>query len=179
MHQRGGGARFERRRVEWLGGSDVIAVGPSQAATAAAAAQQRRDPRADPLDHASQTLLVGHLEWHEPELPAAEIAPNHAVEGECVEVDVEVQRAAETLDRGHGANLGKTNAGLEAATQQEAEHRAHEDVPHSPAEIAVEGDLVPQSDRHREHPLPHWNVRQHAIDIDEVRRGRRHPAPAA
>lgn len=92
-------------------------------------------------------------------------------------MDVEVQGAAEALDRGDGAHFGEGDVDGARAATHPSKHGADEEAAHATREVTIERERVAQPDRDGEDPLPDRDAREHAID--EVRRGVGHPAPAA
>ena len=60
--------------------------------------------------------------------------------GERVEVDVEVQRRPEALNRGHGPAAPAPNAAALSSAALERQERADEDAEHGAAKLVVPGD---------------------------------------
>jgi len=94
---------------------------------------------------------------------------------ERVEVDVQVRRRAEALDRGDGATAAVGDAAPPRASPLEGQHRTNEHREHAPAERLVVGERVAQPARRGEHPLPDREAAEHVID--QVCREARHAAP--
>jgi hypothetical protein len=67
--------------------------------------------------------------------PPPASSTEHALHGERVEVDVEVQRRPEALDRGHGPAAPAPDAAARGSTALEAEESANEDPEDSSAEL--------------------------------------------
>lgn len=86
-----------------------------------------------------------------------------AVEGEDVEVEVQVHGAAEALDEGDRAGAGGTLVEMGAADQMGGETAVHDaqDFTQGPS---VGGAQEPQRDGEREHPLAQRQRRQYLID---------------
>ncbi len=110
--------------------------------------------------------------------PSLRIPRVDAVEHERVEVDVQIQRITEALHEGDGAALAacERHAGSRAPPQR-GEDGAHEEAEHRARERAVVGQAVAQGKGQRQHPLPHGDLGQHAVD--EVCGGVGHAAAAA
>lgn len=100
-----------------------------------------------------------------------------AVQHERVEVDVQVEGAAEALHADDGPRAAVRDAvPVAGPTAQGVQHGGDEEGAQIPAQLPVERHREAQRERQREHPLAHGDARQHAIE--KVRRGVRH-APAA
>jgi len=97
------------------------------------------------------------------EAEAGRVLAEHAVEGEGVEVDVEVQPAAEALDDGEGARVAIDHAVLPRLTTVEVQEGPDEDAEDRTAEAVVPGEEVAQTVREAQHPLADGDVGQHAI----------------
>jgi hypothetical protein len=104
-----------------------------------------------------------------------------AVQGEGVEVEVQIERRAElpeTLDEGDGTALLGPEIPLRSRTSSKlCEQGADEGAEHGARDRCVVGTAVPEQIGQCEHPLPNRYPGQHAID--EMRGGVRHATPAA
>jgi hypothetical protein len=93
-----------------------------------------------------------------------------------MQVDVQIERAAEALQDHHRAATAAGDAPLAQATPQEPEHRPHEQPRHRPAAVVVPRQPIPQVVREGQHPLADRHVRQ---DMVHEMRGVFHHASAA
>jgi hypothetical protein len=126
--------------------------------------------RADPTIHErfnGRQHLFG-VERRQPtdpvERPPASFTGEDAVRHERVEVDVQVERAAESLNHHDRAAAATLDAHVAGTIGQDPTDAANHDGSHGPAQGVVPGELVPQSVRHTQHPLPDGNVRQDPVD---------------
>ncbi len=100
-----------------------------------------------------------------------------AVQGEGVEVEVQVQRRPEALDASHRAALIRSHSPSSPnAPAKLCEERAQEGSQHLARELRVVGTAITKGVGKREHPLPDRYLREDAIH--EVRGGIRHASPA-
>jgi hypothetical protein len=79
-----------------------------------------------------------------------------------VDVDVQIERSAESLDDCDGASARLLEAEGARAVPQQAEHGAQEHGGHTPAQVVVPREPVPQPVRQTQHPLPNRHVRKDA-----------------
>ena len=100
----------------------------------------------------------------------------HPVRHERVEVDIQIEGAAEALHDRHGAAPAVGDAVTSGATPQEPEHRTQCDAGHGPTQLVIPRQQVPQPMRQAEDPLSNRHVREDMID--EMRRPLSH-APVA
>jgi len=100
----------------------------------------------------------------------------HAIDREHMDVDVQVQRASESLDDGHSTAATIDDAIPTRATSDDAEHGAHVHGDDRATQIVIPRQHVPQPVRQTQHPLSHRHVGEHMIH--QVRRAFGH-APAA
>lgn len=101
----------------------------------------------------------------------------HAIGDEDVEVDVEVQRAAESLDRGDCSTSSAWQAALLREALEMAEDGSQHNREDSFAEVIVPGEPKPERDGQGEHPLANRNTGQDALPPPQ--RPLRHPSPSA
>ncbi|EKK97637.1 hypothetical protein VCHC61A2_3617 [Vibrio cholerae HC-61A2] len=87
----------------------------------------------------------------------------HAVEPQHVEVDVQVQRAAETLDQRHRAALGAGAVDAGLIGQPAGDHALH-DAQHRANGFWLAGEQETQGVRKAQHPLPHRPRAEHLLD---------------
>jgi hypothetical protein len=87
-----------------------------------------------------------------------------AVEHERVEVDVQIEPAAEALNDGQGARVAVTESALRGLAPVVVEHGPREDTEHRPAQLVVPRQQVAQPIREAQDPLPHV-----ADEIGELR----------
>ena len=83
---------------------------------------------------------------------------------------------AKSLDDGHRAAATVHDAGLSGHVAQEPEDRTHVHPNDSAAQVVIPGQLVAQTRRHTQDPLPHGHRGEHTVD--QVRGAFRHAAPA-
>ena len=101
----------------------------------------------------------------------------HALQQARVIVNVELEAAAKTLDRGDCAAPAITDPASAPASALEAEERAGIDREHGATEGVIPRQAIAERMRERAHPLPHRDVRQDVVD--EFRgTGCHSPAPA-
>lgn len=79
-------------------------------------------------------------------------------------MDVQIERAPESLDHGHraAAPIGDTVAAR--ACTQGAEHRAEEHGDDRPTQAVIPRQLVPQAVGQTQHPLSYGDVGEHMIE---------------
>ena len=127
-------------------------------------------------EHTRHLVRVGWRQGQEAETPSLSFYVD-AVQRQGVEVEVQVECRAETLDEGGGATLLRASTPLSSRTSaQLGEQRTKEGAEHSTRESCVVGAAVAERIGEREHPLPDRDRGQHAID--EVSGGVRHAASA-
>ena len=107
---------------------------------------------------------------------AGRVLAEHPVESEGVEVDVQVEPAAEALDHGEGAGVAVTHAALARLAIVQVQEGSDEDPEDGAAEAVVPRQQVAQAVGEAQHPLADGNVGQHAIH--EVGGALRHAAAA-
>jgi hypothetical protein len=100
-----------------------------------------------------------------------------AVGHERVEVHVQVERAPESLNDHDRAAAATLDAHVAGTIDQDPTDAPNHDAGDGPAQVMVPRELVPQSVRHTQHPLPDRDVRQDPVH--EVRCPLGHPAPPA
>ncbi len=101
----------------------------------------------------------------------------HAVEPQHVEVDVEIQRAAEALDQGHHAALRRIPRHAGLIGKPTGDHTMH-DAQHRADRLRLAGEQEAQRVRKTQHPLPHRPRAKHLLH--QVPRALGHaPRPAA
>ena len=98
------------------------------------------------------------------------------VEHERVEVEVEIERAPETLRHDHGTGTSARDPRTSSPRGMPPEQRAHEDAPHGRAERRVVGERKAHRVGERQHPLADRHGGQNVVG--EVH-GRLRRAPAA
>ena len=95
-----------------------------------------------------------------------------------MDVDIQIQRTAETLHDGHDPAASVRLPGRAGRVPEEAEDRPDADPDDRAAQVVVPREPVPQPMRQRQHPLPHRHPREDVVH--HVRSAFRHaPPPAA
>ncbi|MBY0276732.1 hypothetical protein K2Z84_15430, partial [Candidatus Binatia bacterium] len=94
---------------------------------------------------------------------ARAVAGEDALNDERVEVDVQVRRRPEALDRGDGPTAAVGGTATPRATSLEGQHRTDEHSEHAPAEPLVVRERVAQPVRRGEHPLPYGKAAKHVV----------------
>jgi hypothetical protein len=87
----------------------------------------------------------------------------YPVEDEGMEVDVEVEPAAEALDDGERASVAIRDAVLAGLAAIEVQERPDKDTEDGAAEAVVPGEQIAQPVGQAEDPLPHGDAGQHAV----------------
>jgi len=87
----------------------------------------------------------------------------HAVEPQHVEVNIQVQRAAEALDQGHRTALGAGAVDAGLIGQPAGDHALH-DAQHRANGFWLAGEQETQGVRKAQHPLPHRPRAEHLLD---------------
>jgi len=102
-----------------------------------------------------------------------------AVEDQRMEMDVQVECSAESLDEGDRTAGGGSGCGSRRTTSsaQRGEDGAHEHAQDICGQLSVVGQAIAQTEGQREDPLAYGNSRQHAVH--EMRRRVGHVATAA
>ena len=101
----------------------------------------------------------------------------HAVEPQHVEVNIQVQRAAEALDQGHHAALRRIPRHAGLIGKPTGDHTMH-DAQHRADRLRLAGEQEAQRVRKTQHPLPHRPRAKHLLH--QVPRALGHaPRPAA
>ena len=83
---------------------------------------------------------------HGMKVDPASVRSEHAIQHERVEVDVEIEGAAEALNDRHGAALAVGDAVTSCATPQEPEHCAQRNPGHGPTQLVIPGEQVSAAD---------------------------------
>lgn len=102
----------------------------------AAALDQARDPPRDGEQEGLHFILARLRIRHEAEASVT-VVDEHALHCQGVEVDVQIERRAEALDRGHRAAAPTPDAATSGSEPLEAEQGADEDGEHRAAELVV------------------------------------------
>ena len=118
------------------------------------------------------------------------IRREHAVQYECVDMEIEIEGSPEPLNHRHRAATPVRFAAVARASAQQAEHGADEHGDDRATQVVVPRQLVTKPVRQTEHPLhpsaaaapgtpalPHRNVGEHVIE--QVGGSLGHPAAAA
>ena len=132
-----------------------------------------------PIDGSEQPvhLLIGR--WHrlvDQQAPA--VLDRDAVEHERMDVDIQIQGSAETLNDRYGPAASTGHVGLAGSAPKRPEHRPHEDTRNGAAQCVVPRQYLPKAMRQTQDPLPYRHDRKHVID--QMGRALRHtPAAAA
>ena len=87
----------------------------------------------------------------------------HAVQHECVDVEVKIEAPPEPLDHGHGAPATIGHIVQARSAPQPAEHGTHIDSDDGAAQVVVPRQLVTQAVGQAQHPLPDWNIGKHVV----------------
>lgn len=88
------------------------------------------------------------------ELNAVPVVREHAVQHQHVQVDVEIERAAEALQDRHGAAAAVGDAVTACTAPEQSEHRPHGHAAHGPTQVVIPREQVPQPMWQAQHPLP-------------------------
>jgi hypothetical protein len=104
----------------------------------------------DPWFHGGQDL--GHVQSGETRhgvkhQGSCAVLGEDAVQYECVDVDIQIERSAETLDDGHGAPATVNPLIQERATAQPAQHRTHVDGDDRATQVVIPRQPVAQAVR--------------------------------
>ena len=99
------------------------------------------------------------------EVPGSSLAED-TVEHERVEVDVQLQAAAEALDHGHGAGLALRDAVRPHGARVAGEQPAGIHAQHGAAQGVIPRQSVAQAIRQRQDPLAHRDLWQAAQRLD-------------
>ncbi|MFZ1058261.1 MAG: hypothetical protein WAP47_03600 [Candidatus Rokuibacteriota bacterium] len=94
---------------------------------------------------------------------AGRVLAEHPVEGEGVEVDVQVEPAPEALDDGEGAGVAVTDARSVGLAVVEVQESPDEDAEDGAAEAVVPGEQVAQAVGEAQDPLADGDAGQHTI----------------
>ena len=94
---------------------------------------------------------------------ARRLLAEHPVEGEGVEVDVQVEPAPEALDDGEGARVAIVHSVLPPLMTVEVQEGPDEDAEDGAAEAVVPGEQVAQAVGEAQHPLADGDAGQHTI----------------
>jgi hypothetical protein len=140
----------------------------------APAREHLHQPGDDGLQQRMQFVVGGCLRLDEGRR-AIGTAAVHPIQHQAVQVDVEVAGRSEALDQRDGAALSLV--GGELGVQQVARDHTLHHLQHWRDELRLRGQQHPQRDRERQHPLPHWHVRDDVVD--QMRRRLRHAPGAA
>ena len=97
------------------------------------------------------------------EVPGSSLAED-TVEHERVEVDVQLQAAAEALDHGHGAGLALRDAVRPHGARVAGEQPAGIHAQHGAAQGVIPRQSVAQAIRQCQDPLAHRDLWQHLVD---------------
>ena len=84
-----------------------------------------------------------------------------AVQYERLEVNIQLEPAAEALNRCHRAGPAVLDAVRTRGAGVEGEQRTEIHAQHRAAQGVIPGQAVAQTIRQRQHPLAHWHRRQH------------------
>jgi hypothetical protein len=100
-----------------------------------------------------------------------------ALQDECVEVRIEIERAPEALQDTHRARAAAWDSQQSGATLVEGEDRPQEDAARDGREVRISGEQETKGKGEGQNPLPHGNFGQDPID--QLRGALRHPTAAA
>jgi hypothetical protein len=98
-----------------------------------------------------------------------------SIEEDRMDVGVELEVRRRALERHHGAAAPSATEVPLQPLLVETQHHPDEDARERRQERTVVAETLSPRERHREHPLPQRDRRQHVLD--EVRRGRAHLPP--
>ena len=106
---------------------------------------------------------------------------SHRARSRSTDVDVQIQRSAETLNDRHGPAESTGYSRLPGATPQQPKHRPHEDPRDCAAQRVVPRQHVPQTMGQAQHPLAHGHDWKDVINaarrrVSSACRWRRHPS---
>lgn len=97
------------------------------------------------------------------ERPGASLT-EHPVQRQRMEMDIQLEAAAEALDQRHGADLAIRDAECPRGARVEGEQCSGIHGQHRAAQGVIPGQAVTQAIRQREHPLAHGHSRQQVVD---------------
>ena len=86
-----------------------------------------------------------------------------AVQHECVDVDVQIERPAEPLKDGHRTPTTIGHIVQLCTTTQPPQHRTHEDGDDRATQVVIPRQPVAQAIRQTQDPLPHGHVGKHVV----------------
>lgn len=147
---------------------DPLRAGSSPSCSRPIVALQQRVQRV-------QLVEGGHIDLVEAR-HARVAAPVHAVQHQAVKVDFEVGGGHEAPDRSDGASAPSVSLELCAARHMARDHALHTCSTREAPSGCV-ASCKRRGERHRQHPLPHWNVRDDMVH--QVGGSLRHPPGAA
>jgi hypothetical protein len=124
----------------------------------------------------ASNLVVGRRTRVDETGHAIGAAAVHAVQGQAVQVDVQVGGEPEALDQRDSATVAFVSDEPGSGQQVPRDHALHH-LQHRRDQLGLCGQQQAQRDRQRQHPLPHRHMRYDGVD--EVRRGLRHAPRAA
>ena len=155
--------------AEWVGGRAVVVR------LELVTGEQPSDPPADGNEDLGDIFVArwrGGVEY-EPTWPAL---AEDTVQHESMEMDVELEAAAEALDDRQRARLAGPDAVGARSARMEREEGAGTHAQHGAAQGMIPGQTVAQAIGQREDPLTSRRLREHRLD--ECRRVFGHAAPA-
>ena len=141
------------------------------------------DEVGDTANRAVQDTVQVHFGWGrggvKVYLPIILRRPVGAIKDQRVEMDIQIECPAESLDEGDRTTMGRTVPGSRRATSvsTRGEDGAHEYAQDLSRQLSIMGQAVTQTERQGEHLLAHRNSRQHPVH--EMRRRVGHVATAA
>ena len=139
------------------------------------ALERAADPFGDPLHQALELLRTRRRNRHEHQATFT-LTPINAVEHEQVEMDIEIERAAEALYQGHcPCDCARTRQ--TGFANQMARDRSIDDTEHLRDHLGPRRQQVAQCKRQRQHPLANGLLRQDVVHEQCRRLG--HPPRAA
>ena len=97
--------------------------------------------------------------------PAGTVLAIHAIEHQCVDVDVQIERRPKPLNDCHDQAAPVRHAlSFAGPSPQDAEHGAHEHADHRAAQRVISSQHIPNPRRQAQHPLADGDLREHMID---------------
>ena len=100
-----------------------------------------------------------------------------AVQHECVDVHVQIERPAEPLENGHRTPTTFGHIVQLCTTTQPPQHRTHVDGDDGAAQVMVPRQAIAQAIRQTQDPLPYRDIREDVVH--QVRRAFSHSTTSA
>jgi hypothetical protein len=166
MPARAGGVFHHRIGLQQVG---IAGIEP-------AAFEQALHPRGDPCQHDADLLVRRRRQGSELKRAIRVASEEDALEEQGVEVEVQIQSAAEALDDGHASRPAVKDPASARTMALKAQQHPHIHTEHGARQRVIPRQEKAKPVRQTQHPLAHGHPRQYMVD--EARGGLGH-APAA